>query len=1009
MRSTLGAQAMSENNPSSENTESNEIRDVKSFGFNRAFASRAAAIGLFAVLGTFAVFQSLGGGKKMEEPSTLLASGESIEQEKPDGATAKDSSNPADAMLGKVAEGEKVPVNVAKIVNNQTSIANEPPSANGATNQFGGGQFKSAGANGTLATDDKTNLPKSSPNAANPNAATPNVGATTPPTQPISSPFPAKQPPANSAAAPNVESAPFQSNLKSPEKDLAEKPVSEKQLPAAQPPSTNLPGNNGNSSLPQRSVPAGDGQSGFGASGRNFQLQTDSPSAAPSTPGLTAQTPIPLSQPPATSTTQLPVQPKTANPASGLGAVNPNQPPMNPNATPALGNNNSFQTAPPTADPAARPSLNPLPQNPANTLANTPATNPAAGRMSDDNSPQVQITPKSGNSFGNSSPAANSAPGIPTNPTGNFNSLPSAGQSPAATSSPVSVQQPVQPPTAGGLNSIVNNNQPANNGANGPLVNANGNTANPATNGFSNPPSGNLPNQVGGSNPNFPPSNPTVLPSSNSKLPNAINPQDQANSNLSGAMRTVAATLPTPGDRQLEGIQVPTIAIEKIAPPEIQVNQMAAFSIVVRNTGRVAAEDVTVHDQVPSNTQFVNATPQPAANASSNHLMWQLGTLKPGEEKTIQLNLRPTRAGEIGSVAQVTFATRAAVRSTVTEPILAIEHSGPLQSLLGQNVMLDITVHNKGTGVARDVLIQENVPPQLKYSDNFRELEYAVGTLGPGQSKRIQLTLQAAQVGQFRNIVQAVGTGVAAAKHEIDMEVIAPQLKATSDGPRSRFLKRDTTHRFQVVNQGTAAATNVDLIAKLPRGLKFVGANNQGQYDPRSHAVYWSLPELKPTQSASVQLDTLPIETGPQDIEFQAVADLQQKETLTHSLAVEHLVDVYFEIDDLDDHIEIGSETRYQVRIVNQGTKPAANIRLMVEFANGVRPTNSSGASAGEIQGQRIVFAPIASLNPGEEVQVQIVGMGTQPGEHRVSANLQTDGREINITKEESTRVYADR
>jgi hypothetical protein len=36
-------------------------------------------------------------------------------------------------------------------------------------------------------------------------------------------------------------------------------------------------------------------------------------------------------------------------------------------------------------------------------------------------------------------------------------------------------------------------------------------------------------------------------------------------------------------------------------------------------------------------------------------------------------------------------------------------------------------------------------------------------------------------------------------------------------------------------------------------------------------------------------------------------------------------------------------------------------------------------------------------------------GQGKAAGDHRVSVNLQTDGRQTEVTKEETTRVYADR
>ena len=40
-----------------------------------------------------------------------------------------------------------------------------------------------------------------------------------------------------------------------------------------------------------------------------------------------------------------------------------------------------------------------------------------------------------------------------------------------------------------------------------------------------------------------------------------------------------------PGEQSLEGPQSPSLAIEKIAPEEIQVGKQCTFEIVVRNTG----------------------------------------------------------------------------------------------------------------------------------------------------------------------------------------------------------------------------------------------------------------------------------------------------------------------------------------------------------------------------------------------------------------------------------------
>lgn len=481
-----------------------------------------------------------------------------------------------------------------------------------------------------------------------------------------------------------------------------------------------------------------------------------------------------------------------------------------------------------------------------------------------------------------------------------------------------------------------------------------------------------------------------------------------SNANLVRDALPNSAAAGLPGKAELEGEQVPSLSIEKVAPREIQVDQPTDFKIIVRNVGRVVANEVRVTDQVPRGAQFVKAVPE-ANRGASGGLVWDLGSLKPGEDRSIVLTLQPKQTGEIGSVAQVTFATPASMRVMVTKPQLAVEHSGPGKVTIGDRVPLAITVRNLGNGPAKDVVLQETVPPQLKFAEDFNELEYEIGTLAPGQSKKVNLNLSAAQIGRFRNTILVSGQGGLHAEHQIDMEVVAPQLTLASEGPNRRYLKRNATHSFSIRNTGTAIATNLDLVAKLPRGVKFVSANNQGQYDPGSNAVYWSLDRLNVSQAVSVQLTTTPVEVGEQNIEFIATADLDQKTTFRQPLVVEDLVELFFEIDDVDDVIEIGSETRYRVRLMNQGTVVATNIQLTFSAEQGIRPVSVDNRLAGEVRGQEVVFAPIAAIRPGEVLETFITAAATAPGEHRVVARLRADQREMNVSKEESTRVYADR
>ena len=109
-------------------------------------------------------------------------------------------------------------------------------------------------------------------------------------------------------------------------------------------------------------------------------------------------------------------------------------------------------------------------------------------------------------------------------------------------------------------------------------------------------------------------------------------------------------------------MQSPQLTIQKFAPKEIQVGKPATFRVTVRNTGQIPACEVEVRDQVPKGTRLLGTTPQ-ANRGARGEFVWTLGTIRPGEESTVEMQLMPTAEGEIGSVATVHFGADASART----------------------------------------------------------------------------------------------------------------------------------------------------------------------------------------------------------------------------------------------------------------------------------------------------------------------------------------------------------
>jgi len=475
--------------------------------------------------------------------------------------------------------------------------------------------------------------------------------------------------------------------------------------------------------------------------------------------------------------------------------------------------------------------------------------------------------------------------------------------------------------------------------------------------------------------------------------------------NASPAVTTSEGT-GRPGQKQLEGQQVPQLSVEKLAPREIQVGKPAVFETKVKNVGQAAAQNVEIYDEIPKGTQLLRTVPS-ASRGPRGELVWSLGPLKPNEEAKVQMELMPTAEGEVGSVATVHFRADASAKTICTKPELAMQVSAPKQVMIGEDVTFQLRVSNPGTGAASHIVLAEKVPAGLQHQAGT-ELEFDVGDLKPGESRQLDLTLKAVQPGPVVNLFTARGEGSLKTSERCDLEVVAPALKVGMTGPSKRYLERPASYTFSVSNPGTAAAKEIELVTYLPRGLKFVKANNSGSYDSRRHCVVWSLEELPASENGQVQMTALPIEEGEQKIRIEGKAQQGLTDATETSVVVEGVAAIYFEVVDLADPVEVNGETTYEVRVVNQGSKAASNLQLTAYLPPELKALAAEGPSRHTIEGGRVTFESLSRLNPKGDTAYRIRAQALRPGDVRVRVQVVTDEIKQPVTKEESTRIYAD-
>lgn len=462
----------------------------------------------------------------------------------------------------------------------------------------------------------------------------------------------------------------------------------------------------------------------------------------------------------------------------------------------------------------------------------------------------------------------------------------------------------------------------------------------------------------------------------------------------------------TPGPAAMEGTQTPRLTVEKTAPEEIQVGKPSTWAITVKNEGLKEARGVQIHDVVPKGTKLISSVPR-AARSETGELTWNVGTMPAGTMAVVKVELLPVEEGTIGSVASVTFRSEASAKTVATRPQLNVKTDGDARILVGTPTELTITVTNPGSGVTRNVVLAETVPAELQF-DGGAEILYKVGDLQPGETKRVTLPLTAVRPGKLTNKIVATADANLQADSSFEMEVTAPALEISMDGPARRFLEREGTYKLTVTNPGTAAAQNIEMRVALPPGAQFIRANNGGGFLADSRCVCWRLQELPAGDSASAEMVVSLHETGQLALSYEAGADICPVQRGEKNVHVEGIAALMFQVSDTNDPVQIGEDTSYEISVVNQGSRQAENVSVVVRIPAGMHLLGCKSPTQHSVQGNEIHFAALEQLAPKAEVLYELKMRGSQVGDQRVSVSVSSKEFPTPIVKEESTRVYAE-
>jgi uncharacterized repeat protein (TIGR01451 family) len=473
--------------------------------------------------------------------------------------------------------------------------------------------------------------------------------------------------------------------------------------------------------------------------------------------------------------------------------------------------------------------------------------------------------------------------------------------------------------------------------------------------------------------------------------------------------RPGGATQPLVADETTVTWQAPIVTLDATAPPTLTIGQELTYTFALNNSGQVESRGMTVHAAIPEGTQYVRS--EPAATVANNGLVWTLSELPVGQARALSAIVRTTRVGPLANTVQVETAEGLRGERIITtdvtaqpQPALKISVEGPASASLGAAVEYRITLGNSGTEPATGVVLNSQFDAGLEHESQRNTVEARLGTLAPGETQTVPLTLTAKQAGALTNVLtlRADGGLSESARHTVTVK--QPTVSLRNSGPAWRYVGRPAEWSIVVENTGEVPLTNLVVRDVLAPELTIQAASEGGT--AQGGQVTWTIDALVPGAKRTLTVTTLCRSLTPRAVTVASATPAPGIEVKAEaSTEIRGLPVVRMKVADRDVSVEVGKTTSYRIDVINAGSLPAEAVQLVAAVPDEMHVVDTNGPTAAKVEGQRVSFPPLASLEPGRTVTYTIEAEARKAGTVWFRAELTSSTLTKPLVEEESTSI----
>jgi len=339
----------------------------------------------------------------------------------------------------------------------------------------------------------------------------------------------------------------------------------------------------------------------------------------------------------------------------------------------------------------------------------------------------------------------------------------------------------------------------------------------------------------------------------------------------------------------------PALEITVEPPQPTLIGEMMAVDITLSNPGTGTATGVILEGILPDSV----------SHPAGREVEFDVGQLEPGSSRSISLKLATITPGvheiRIGARADGGIEVARPLRAEITAPMLELHADIPKRRYLQRPATCTLKMHNTGTAPALAVELAAQLPAGMKfvrannagyYDEKTHRVLWSLEELPAGEEGVVEFVAMPTVLGP-QTIVAAVRNPAGLAdqlSHSIEVEGLASLALEVADSEDPIEINGLTEYVVRVENQGTKAATNVALSAKLLGDLQPVEARGPVPYEVQNLMITFEpLASLAPADEAVFHVQVRGRRPGNQRVQFQLQSDDLQtpltSEEMTHVYA----------------------------------------------------------------------------------------------------------------------------